>query len=73
MAQASDELPEGRHAITELLDLAPRDFHTHIVVAPGIKAMRKTLFSPGLCPKIFAPVRNLISVICVVRAKIIDQ
>jgi hypothetical protein len=71
IAQASDELPEELLAIAELLDLAPRDFHTLVIVAPCIPAMRKTHSSPGLCPKVSARVRgNLISV---VRAKMIDQ
>ncbi len=33
VAHASDELPQGSHAIAELLDLAPRNFHAHVVVA----------------------------------------
>jgi hypothetical protein len=64
MAQASDELPQGSHAITELLDLEPRNSHAHAVVAPTVPAARKTHSTPGpgICPKFAAPVCHIISV-----------
>ncbi len=50
---ASDEVPEGSHAIAELLDLTQRNFHSHVT----LPAVRKTHSTPGICQKISAPVQ----------------
>ncbi len=64
------ELPQGSKTKAELLDFAPRNLHTHVVVASTIPAMRETRFNPCFCPKIPAPVYHLVSLF---HEHLIDQ
>jgi hypothetical protein len=70
VAQTSDELSQGSKPIAKLLDFAPRNVHTHLVVTSTKPAMRETHSTTGICSKIPAPVSHIVTV-C--GAQIIDQ
>ncbi len=51
VAQTSDELPQGSKTRAELLDVVPRNFHTHVVVA-STEFVRDTFYPWHLPPRL---------------------
>ena len=58
LARHGQEIGEGTSGTAQLLDVTPRDFDSHSVVAPGVASMRKAESAALTRPKVTTPMIN---------------
>ena len=63
LAEHGQEVGECTSGTAQLLDVTPRDFDSHVVVAPGIASMRKTESAALTCPKVTKPIGTGVAVL----------
>ena len=62
LAEHGQEIGEGTSGTLQLLDVTPRDFDSHVVVAPGVASMRKAESAALTRPKVTTPIGTLVAV-----------
>ena len=63
LAEHGQEIGEGTSGTAQLLDVTPRDFDSHVVVAPGIASMRKAESAALTRPIVTKPIGTVVAVL----------
>ena len=63
LAERGQEIGERTSGTAQLLDVTPRDFHSHVVVAPGVASMRKAESAALTRPIVTTPIGTFVAVL----------
>ena len=63
LAEHGQEIGECTSGTAQLLDVTPRDFDSHVVVAPGVASMRKPESAALTRPKVTTPIGTGVAVL----------